>query len=364
MKSQGLDEPIVKSEDKYGKGGATQAITKSEIKNDVNEKEKMVNKNRIKLLLILCLSLNISSYFLMAQDIVIRDTVVNHYVFGNGDAGDNGNGTFDTIVLASQNNSVTILGIAGVGIIAGAIDRPEITEDVRSNSLVIDISTSVTDLRCGTTADVCGGIGRNSGSNAIENILRINNGDIQRDAFGGISLLGEAKNNKVIISGGVLRGDIGGGATQDSNANENKVIISGGEILGNIYGGMSGDGGAVGNTVEISGGEFLGNIYGGISRDGGAVGNTVEISGGEFLDNIYGGRSRDGGAVGNTVEISGGEFFADVYGGKSRDGGAVGNTVEISGDPKFSTNTFIYGGFTSTASVADVFTNNTLNIKT
>jgi hypothetical protein len=75
----------------------------------------------------------------MAQDIVIRDTLVNHDVFGNGNAEDNGNGAEDAIVLGSQNNSVTILGIAGVdGTIFGAINRPGITEDVRLNSLVID----------------------------------------------------------------------------------------------------------------------------------------------------------------------------------------------------------------------------------
>jgi hypothetical protein len=55
--------------------------------------------------------------------------------------------------------------------------------------------------------------------------------------------------------------------------------------------------------------------------------------------------------------------LANVYGGKSRDGGAVGNTVEISGDARFSTDTYIYGGYSDTEG-KDVFTNNVLNIKT
>jgi hypothetical protein len=220
----------------------------------------------------------------MAQEIVIEDRVVDHEVYGNGTLADDGNAP---LTVEPSNNTVTLLGIAGVAAdIIGAVDRPGITEDVRLNSLVIDISTSATDPRCGViTGDAFGGRVQNSGSSAIENILRINNGNIRGIAAGGVALLlgGEAINNTVIISGGVLEDIIVGGVSLESNANENKVIISGGE------------------------------------------------------------------------------FRADVYGGRSMNGGAVGNSIEISGNPKFSTNTYIYGGY-SDITGKDIFTDNTLNI--
>ncbi|PPB65703.1 hypothetical protein CDQ75_08080, partial [Campylobacter hyointestinalis subsp. hyointestinalis] len=73
--------------------------------------------------------------------------------------------------------------------------------------------------------------------------------------------------------------------------------------------------------------------------------------------------SRQGNANSNTVNISGGDIKVDVQGGYSLSGLANGNTVNISGNPTFGASTILYGGY-KVFGTGDVFTNNTLNIKT
>ncbi|WP_422851344.1 hypothetical protein [Campylobacter hyointestinalis] len=79
--------------------------------------------------------------------------------------------------------------------------------------------------------------------------------------------------------------------------------------------------------------------------------------------NVLGGLSRQGNANSNTVNISGGYIKVDVQGGYSYSGTANSNTINISGNPTFGASTILYGG-DKNSGTGDVFTSNTLNIRT
>jgi hypothetical protein len=146
----------------------------------------------------------------------------------------------------------------------------------------------------------------------------------------------------------------------------------------NVTGGSaysaSGTATAENNSVTISGGTAQGNVYGGYAESASdlptAKNNSVTVnSGGTVRGNVYGGYAyRDSGgramATGNNVIISGGTVQGNVYGGfaGSLSGTATGNSVTISGSPILTGN--LYGGYVSGgSSFGDVFTDNTLNLK-
>jgi hypothetical protein len=68
-------------------------------------------------------------------------------------------------------------------------------------------------------------------------------------------------------------------------------------------------------------------------------------------------------ATGNGVLINGGTVNGTVYGGWIATGTATNNIVTISGNATLATTTQLYGGYRTGAS-GDVFTGNTLNLKT
>ncbi len=198
-----------------------------------------------------------------------------------------------------------------------------------------------------------------------------------------------ASNNSVTIASGFVGHgtlDIFGGYAKTVNAfsmtaSDNTVTINGGTAR-DVYGGLAhiNTFGAItatasGNSVTFNAGT-LGSIYGGsaYSHTGGtthavANDNTVALSGGT-VSNVYGGKAyaHDGNAEAknNIVTISGGTVLWSVYGGYAYAGNdpaqATGNTVTISGSPNL-TAASLYGGGTGFGS-AEVFTGNTLNVKT
>ena len=160
--------------------------------------------------------------------------------------------------------------------------------------------------------------------------------------------------------------------TVDSVANVNTLTISGGTVGQNAYGGYSNQGSASSNAVIISGtSTIMGDVFGGyvfLASTGNAENNTVDISGGTFgADAIAGGFSENTAASGNTVTISGGTFASNmIIGGISDTGSATGNTVTISGATTTFNNSNMYlsGGLCQLACAGDMFSGNTLNLKT
>jgi hypothetical protein len=387
----------------------------------------MINKYRIKLLVIICVNLMISSYsIVMAQDIVIDSGMINHEVVGNGDP---------SLLLDPQNNKVVLSGIVGVstGGVAGAKSTMmntctasnTVTIDIRSegfsggkgqivgmvaggyaiasviNNRLSMVSGNITEEAYGGYSDAgsaqdnvlemrggtinehaYGGFGDKE---AINNTLKISGGNINEDAYGGYSDAGSAQGNVLEMKGGRINKDAYGGRGAQEVIN-NTLKISDGDINQHAYGGYSDTGSAqdnvlemrggtinehayggrgaqevINNTLKISGGNINQDAFGGYSDTGSAQGNVLEITGGAINRNVYGGGGQQE-AINNKVIIRGGKFGGNIYVGNSISEVAVGNRLEISGTPEFSTNTHIYGGFSSVG--ADTFTGNVLDVKT
>ncbi len=173
--------------------------------------------------------------------------------------------------------------------------------------------------------------------------------------------------------------------TGSATASRNTVYVKVGSEVGyNLYGGYtetdSGAATASDNTVEITG-TAKGLVYGGYaySSSGTATAsdNIVKISSGRVEGTrVYGGYAQNTAAAaatasGNTIEISGTTTLANsarIYGGYVETSGGVGtatnNTVTIAGTLT-GTGFQIYGGQAGgSPSTKDVFTGNTLNLKT
>jgi hypothetical protein len=205
--------------------------------------------------------------------------------------------------------------------------------------------------------DAYGGYGE---ANAINNRLTITNGDIVGEAYGGRANTEIAEGNILEMTGGTISNNAFGGYGE-ANAINNRLTITNGDIVGGAYGGKSNKGVALENKLEMTGGTIIKDAYGGYG-DGTAINNILNISRGTIKGNVIGGRGKLD-ANNNKVIINGGEFWANVYGGISENGVAIFNSIEIRRDPKFSSNTVIYGGY-STRDGAEVFTGNTLNLET
>ncbi len=202
-----------------------------------------------------------------------------------------------------------------------------------------------------------------NGLGAAGNTITISGGTIQGMAISGISLNGNATNNKITISGGIVKTQVrGGSANAAGDATGNSVIISGGTVgdgLGTIsngwvIGGYSKDGVSSGNTVSISGSAIVNHIDVGESDNGPVTGNKLFISGGEIMGSTARAGWSDTGLVsGNEAHMSGGIIHDDtvnfstgqLVGAHSNFGNAENNLVTMSGGSVSS----VTGGFSVNA---------------
>ncbi|MGE4441475.1 MAG: autotransporter domain-containing protein [Desulfomicrobium sp.] len=199
--------------------------------------------------------------------------------------------------------------------------------------------------------------------------------------------------NTVNVNGGTVDFGIYGGyhngvaTSGDISSNDNAVTIGAAFAGSNsidVYGGYAKSVNpwsmtASDNTVTINGGEAR-SVYGGFAYLGGvggpasatASGNVINLNAGA-ISSIYGGYAialalpGTHTAAGNAVNISGGTVLSKVYGGfaDAHDGFglATNNRVTISGSPNL-TAASLYGGGAPIFYDSEVFTGNTLNVKT
>lgn len=170
----------------------------------------------------------------------------------------------------------------------------------------------------------------------------------------------ESSNNTVMIGGGfggygLL--DIYGGYARSENpfsmtASHNTVTINGG-IADDVFGGRALVDGTTGSAIATASGNTVNINNGTISRVCGGYASSDYLSGTHM-------------ASGNTINISGGTI-SHIYGGAvdAQYGAsqATNNVVTISGSPNLSTSS-LYGGILLFGTSGDVFTGNTLNVKT
>ncbi|MDR0617388.1 MAG: hypothetical protein LBG23_01210, partial [Endomicrobium sp.] len=293
----------------------------------------MIEKYRVKLLLIFCLILNISGYSSIAQDIVIKDRVVDHEVIGNGILPDGASPA--PVGVAPSNNNVTIVGTAGNGPIAGLDVAGGVSEVAMENvvSNRVDINIVADGGGAGTiTGDVYGGWGD---LDVINNKLKITGGNIggAEGAYGGSSVKGKAEENILEIRGGAISADVYGGVG-DLDVIKNKLKITGGNIGGALgaYGGYSVKGKAEENILEMEGGAISADVYGGWSALA-VIKNKLKITAGNIKGKrgAYGGYSVTGKAEENILEMEGGAItHGDAIGGWG-DLDVINNKVKITG---------------------------------
>ncbi|MDR2066588.1 MAG: autotransporter outer membrane beta-barrel domain-containing protein, partial [Endomicrobium sp.] len=330
---QGEKDIKLSCRDKLKYGSIKSGRIRIGAKADYELSKRKLNKYKIKILVIFCLILKICSYSIMAQDIVIRDRVVNHDVYGNGTLATDGN---EPLPVAPSNNSVIIQGRAGVsvGVVAGGADRAGDSEDVVSNTVVIDIGgVGEGDI----AGEVYGGRGFGIGSNVISNRLRITRGNINGPggSCGGFSGVGGARDNTMEVTGGTIGGDAYGGWGLGEAIN-NRLTITNGNINGGdgSFGGRSDNGIVRDNTMEMTGGTITNSAFGGYSNNGDAISNTLKISSGNIGGRAYGGYSVKGRVEGNVLEmLSGGAegtITGDACGGYGH-GEAINNRLRIEG---------------------------------
>ncbi|MDR1244165.1 MAG: hypothetical protein LBJ79_03170, partial [Endomicrobium sp.] len=132
----------------------------------------------VRVLVILCLIIEICSYAIVAAQEIRINGVVDHEVYGNG-GGEDGSLPVDAAIEPS-NNRVDIEGAAGVsyGDVVGGRDRGP-GEDVVSNRVVIDIAAGwwggEGEGEGIIGGDVCGGRAQ---GDAIRNKVTIKDGTI------------------------------------------------------------------------------------------------------------------------------------------------------------------------------------------
>jgi len=315
----------------------------------------------------------------LAGQTINIDHAVDHDVYGNGDAANDGNLPVDeedandnTVNIGSNgivtgsvtggvshtaNASGNIVNING-GRVYGAVIGGETLNmrEVTISNNVVTISDAKID------GEVYGGVfnddvAANDYSKVSNNILTINNSSVLngRLVFGGHSGskfgFNEASNNAVIINNSTLDDVVGGSAgyysaTGSTNVSNNTVTINGGTIDTVVGGTSVSDSGAVtssNNTVNISGGAV------------GAIAATSIVSNSEQT------------ASNNTLNISGGTINSHAV-AVAIDGlgtaTVTDNIVNISGSPDLSTAVLAGVGIERERLPGDVTTGNTLNLKT
>ncbi|MCM0758844.1 autotransporter outer membrane beta-barrel domain-containing protein [Sporomusa sphaeroides DSM 2875] len=221
--------------------------------------------------------------------------------------------------------------------IGGASSPSLIPSGVSGNTVTVDYTTGTDPWR------VFGGL--SDSATVTGNSVYFKNGAVSNNFYGGYDAAGTggfgAGNNTVTISGGTIQGFVIAGISLNGNATNNKITMSGGSVLTQLRGGSANAAGdAVGNSVVITGGtvgDGLGSlangwVLGGYSKDGTSSGNTVTISGSAVVNCVDAGESTNGPVTGNKLFITGG----DILGGPARAGwsdtGLVsGNEAYMSG---------------------------------
>jgi hypothetical protein len=182
----------------------------------------MIKRYRVvRLLVICCLIMNICSYSIMAQDIVINGGVVNHTVYGNG-TGPYGN---KPLTPNPSNNTVTITNVRVLDCVFGGMSEKGIVEGNK------------VEMRGGAIYRIAyGGWGD---GDVIKNRLKILDGTIGGDAYGGSSFNnGRVERNVLEMTGRTIGGDAyGGWVWGNGEAIENTLVITKGDIGGVAYGG-------------------------------------------------------------------------------------------------------------------------------
>jgi len=178
-----------------------------------------------------------------------------------------------------------------------------------------------------------------------------------------------ASNNSLTITGTsyIITGIAYGASSMVQGAFNNTVLVDSDAVVDwNVVGGSANAHDVIGNSVTIGGNAQVGSsAYGGQTLFGDANGNSVTISGNATIGlSVFGGFSDSGAAMGNSVTISGGTINSSLIVGG--DGGMMvtGNTVTISGAPVFTSTPELYGGRCHVGGCSDIFTGNTLNLKT
>ncbi len=315
-----------------------------------------------------------------AADYDVTGTV-NSDVYGNGDPDYQ---TLPAFANPATNNSLTIKngGVVTGEVYGGTASHPSANALAQGNRAAVESGGTAQGKLFGGDAYSFNGSATAQGNSAAI-------GGAAGNISGGYALSergsATAQNNHASVGGNaVVAGNIiGGHAVADSGgaglASGNTVTISGGTLTGNAFingataASASGAAMATGNTVSISGGILTpitlinGGAATGISG-GDTTDNSILISGGTFGDvTIHGGfNNSEGNATGNIVIISGGTFGdASVYGGFSNgnSGNATGNIVTLSGTPDLAKSGIFGGGF-RVAGPRDVFSGNTLHVKT
>ena len=294
----------------------------------------------------------------------------------------------------SENELVTgnIIEVKGSGSVGTSNYIQAISGGYSKNSSSTKNTVEISGGTVEFSGNIVGGSSTNgaAGGNSSEqgNTLKINNGNITivrcEGIYGGLSGLGDAKNNTVTIGnsfvnqsesaynydiqicGGYIRSN-----ASSSDASNNTVTISGTEVSttnGNtkinasIYGAINnGTGNASNNTVIINGGIYYNvgkglsttiDIGGAYSSGGNSQNNNVIITAGQFGSRyrhrvIYGGLSGGSGknVSGNNVILAGGNFWSDVsdfkiVGGYETNSSTSinNNTVNLYGNVSFVSN--------------------------
>jgi len=264
--------------------------------------------------------------------------------------------------VANSNGLTVSGGTVGQNAYGGYSDQG----DASSNTVTISGASTITgEVNGGRAASATTGKAENN-TVTIEGSAHTSN-----NIYGGRSTSSLAGGNAVSIGeNAVIRSDVYGGQSQYGTAAQNSVTIGGSaDVRGSsLYGGSS-KLGATDNDVTITGGSLdVEYVGGGNSQTGSASANSLTISGGNFVRTgayLFGGGSKLD-ATGNTVDISGGTFASlFIAGGITQEASATGNTVTISGPTTFSNNAMrLYGGYCAALCAGDMFSGNTLNLKT
>lgn len=251
----------------------------------------------------------------------------------------------------ARGNSVTING--------GTVDK--VWGGFSNDSAVTGNQVNITNIAASTTGNVYGG--ESYKSDAINNIVTISGGIVNKAVFAGKSTDGNVTGNIVTISGGSMNSTVTGGYSVNGTASTNTVTMSGGTLTGDVIGGEA-KGTASGNSVTISGSSQVnGVVFGAYAIDDGTVsGNTVTINGGQAAG-VIGSYSENGTASTNTVTVNSGtvssvvggrgavangniviinsQVSGDVNGGIASTGDTTGNNVTINSN----VNGAVYGGW-------------------
>jgi outer membrane autotransporter protein len=331
--------------------------------------------------LVLALSLIFApaSGVLAGQTIPINGTV-NHDVYGNGDAADNGRAPGDNpanLANSPDGNTVSVTGGTVDGAVLGVFGG--YAESTSGDATASNNTVTVSDSRVGDSLGVGGDIfgGRTlsvpGSATASNNTVTVSGSDVSSIHGGSAdnydpysSGRAEASNNTVTVSGGTVKDRITGGSADSegsggADTSNNNIIIDGSAVGGSVEGGDAESYGvgtvtALNNTLTIRNSAIGGDVQGGDADSSGigaatASNNTVTLSGSTVGGDVEGGLAESASgfatASNNSVIVTGGTVGGDIYGGMSDSSGsgdsskATENSVSISGG----TVNRIFGGF-------------------